>query len=204
MEPARFSGNDLLQTILPGESCRNLWQDFIQMCTTRSHKNPAKNRSTFSYITAFQQCTMQLWQDRDRRDQERDNCFVRMCAVDMYTDVFTASLICSLFWSATWSMSISFTSRLWSTFSSISPTSSSSTLHTYITYINLHKSFHGNCDTWFVTQNLFSRTCFIGVVTPEFWPKTFNFTVVVLWVMYLYLSSPGKNSYVSRDLLVMF
>lgn len=84
MEPARFSGNDLLQTILRGESCKDL-------------KNPAKNRSTFSHITAFQECSMKLWQDRDRRDQERDNRFVRMCAVDMYTDVFTASVICFFF-----------------------------------------------------------------------------------------------------------
>ena len=61
---AKPSQDLLIRTIT--RSCKDLGQDFIRI---------------------LQGCTMKLLQDRHRRDQDQDNCFVRACAVKMYMDM---------------------------------------------------------------------------------------------------------------------
>ena len=53
-----------------------------------SHKDPHKTLvQTFKDDRGLPVCSMKLLQDRQRRDQERDNRFVRACAVEMHIDI---------------------------------------------------------------------------------------------------------------------
>ena len=88
--PARSSQDLVIEACTScTRSYKDLWQDFIRIFTTSSHKDLRKTLvETLIYHWDLQGCSMKLLQDRDRRDQERDNHFVRACVVEMHMDIW--------------------------------------------------------------------------------------------------------------------
>ena len=74
----RSSHKDLYK-IMQGRTCARISPKSSQPLLTKIPTRP-HSRSLFAKW-AIQKCTIQLMQDSDRRDQERDKHFVRTCAI---------------------------------------------------------------------------------------------------------------------------
>ena len=86
-----------MHKIMHGPSADRISPGSSQHLLTRTSTIP---RPRSSYIMDLQECTTTLLQDRHTRDQDRDKCFARACAIEVHIDISEGTALARIY--CTW------------------------------------------------------------------------------------------------------